>query len=76
HDLVAKRPLKDFAKFNPNLRGLIEAPLFVSEVAFGRRPSPTARQKVELVQAIHADPGAFEAALPAAMAWQHAQNQE
>lgn len=69
YDLGARNRPRNFAKYDPELRGLIDAPLFAAEVAFGNRPPPTTRQKIELLQAIHTDTGAFEAALPAAMAW-------
>ncbi|MBE1297157.1 MAG: hypothetical protein GJ678_13145 [Rhodobacteraceae bacterium] len=69
YDLDARNRPRDLAKYDPDLRGLIDAPLFVAEVAFGTRPPPTTRQSIELLQAIHTDTGAFEAALPAAMAW-------
>lgn len=68
-DLVATHRPEELSVFDPSLRGLIEAPLFAAEVAFGVRPTPTSRQKVQLLQAIQTDPGAFEIALPAAMAW-------
>ncbi|MEZ5778866.1 MAG: STY4851/ECs_5259 family protein [Paracoccaceae bacterium] len=70
HDLAVKDRPAGFYRFDDDLRGLIEAPLFVAEVAFGRRPRPTTRQRVELLQAIQTDTGAFETALPAAVAWQ------
>ena len=70
HDLRAREVPVGMEQFHPDLRGLIEAPVFAAEIAYGLRPPPTSRQMVELLQAIHADPGAFETALPAAMAWQ------
>ncbi len=70
-DLDAKIRPAALDDFSPDLRGLIDAPLFTAEVAYGLRPMPTARQKVQLLQAIQIDPGAFEIALPAAMAWHY-----
>ncbi|OZB14385.1 MAG: hypothetical protein B7X55_11350 [Rhodobacterales bacterium 34-62-10] len=70
-DLDAKLRPATLDKFSLDLRGLIDAPLFAAEVAYGLRPMPTARQKVQLLQAMQIDPGAFEAALPAAMAWHY-----
>ena len=70
HDLRAREVPDGMEQFHPDLRGLIEAPIFTAEIAFGLRPQPTSRQMIELLQAIHTDPGAFETALPPAMAWQ------
>jgi len=69
HDLAARIRPVGFDRFDPELRGLIDAPLFVAEVAFGLRPQPSTRQKVELLQAILTDTGSFETMLPAAVAW-------
>ncbi|WP_422001193.1 STY4851/ECs_5259 family protein [Roseovarius mucosus] len=69
HDLAAIIRPAGFDRFDPELRGLIDAPLFVAEVAFGLRPQPSTRQKVELLQAILTDTGSFETMLPAAVAW-------
>jgi hypothetical protein len=70
-DLDARSRPAALDRFSPDLRGLIDAPLFAAEVAYHHRPTPTARQKVQLLQAIQVDPGAFEIALPAAMAWHY-----
>lgn len=69
HELAARRRPSGFDSFHPDLRGLIDAPLVVAEIAFGLRPQPTIREKVELLLAVQADPAGYEAALPAAMAW-------
>ena len=68
-DLHARAVPDAFARFGEHARGLIEAPLFVAEIAFGRRPPPEARAAIQLLHAMHVDPGYFDAALPAAMAW-------
>ena len=65
---VGARPTS-FEKYDADLDGLINAPLFAAEIAFGIKPPPTTLQKVELLQAIQMDIGAFESALPAAIAW-------
>ena len=70
-DLDARSRPTQLDGFSADLRGLIDAPLFAAEVSYGLRPMPTARQKVQLLQAIQIDPGAFEAALSAAMAWHY-----
>lgn len=70
HDLRALKLPDGIQHFHPDMRGLIEAPIFTSEIAWGLRPPPAAHEILELLQAIHTDPGAFEIALPAAMAWQ------
>ena len=68
-DLRATDAPEGFDRFGEHVRGLIEAPLFVAEVAFGLRPMPDAKAAVQLVHAMHLDPGFFDTALPAAMAW-------
>jgi len=65
---VNSRPAS-FDQYDTNLEGLLNAPLFVAEIALAIRPPPTTRQQVELLQAIQMDMGAFESALPAAIAW-------
>lgn len=74
HELEAKGHPAALDRFDPELRGLIDAPLFVAEVAFGLRAPPTTPQEMELLQAIQADIGTFEAALPIAVAWVAARN--
>ncbi|GMG85573.1 hypothetical protein LNKW23_47960 [Paralimibaculum aggregatum] len=74
HELEATSRPPALDRFDPDLRGLIDAPLFVAEVAFGLRAPPTIRQQMELLQAIQADIGAFEAALPIAVAWAASNN--
>lgn len=69
HELAARRRPSGFDVFHPDLRGLIEAPLIVAEIAFGQRPPPTTRERVELLLAVQADPAGYEAAQPAAIAW-------
>lgn len=69
HDLRARDVPEGFTNFHEDILGLIEAPLFAAEVAYGVRSRPTTREMMELLQAIHIDPGAFETAMPAAMAW-------
>lgn len=69
HDLAARRRPPGFDAFHPDLRSLIEAPLVVAEIAFGLRPPPTTREKVELLLAVQADQAGYEAAQPAAIAW-------
>ncbi len=69
HDLVARRRPAGFDDFHPDLRGLVEAPLVVAEIAFGLRPPPTAQERVQLLLAMQADQAGYEAALPAAIAW-------
>lgn len=66
---VAAQPAA-FVRFADHVNGLIEAPLFVSEVAFGLRAAPQGRTGVQLLRCIHLDPSHFDLALPAAMAWQ------
>lgn len=73
-ELLAKSSPRLFSEVNENLRGLIEAPLFVAEIAFGQRSPPTFKQRVQLLQARYLDSGIFEEALPAAMAWKKSQN--
>jgi hypothetical protein len=68
-DLRAHVVPTSFERFAEDARGLIEAPLFVAEIAFGRRPTPEAGAAIQLLHAMHVDPGHFDAALPAAMAW-------
>lgn len=65
---VSARPAS-FEQYDADLNGLINAPLFVAEIALGIKPPPTTLQKIELLQAIQMDTGAFESALPAAVAW-------
>jgi hypothetical protein len=72
-DLRAQRKPRAFDRFADELFGMIEAPLVISEVAFGLRPAPRGRAGVELIQFLHLDPGYFDSALPAAMAWQEMQ---
>ncbi|OOY24899.1 hypothetical protein BMI91_00150 [Thioclava sediminum] len=67
--LAARHRPSRFDTFHPDLRGLIEAPLVVAEIAFGLRPPPTTRERVELLLAALADPAGYEAAQPAAIAW-------
>jgi len=69
HELAARRRPFGFDAFHPDLRGLIDAPLVVAEIAFGLRPPPTTREKVELLLAVQADQAGYEAAQPAAIAW-------
>lgn len=69
HELTARRRPSGFDNFHPGLRGLIEAPLVVAEIAFGVRPLPTTRERVELLLAVQADQAGYEAAQPAAIAW-------
>ncbi len=71
HDIRAKVFPIGFELFHDNMRGLIDAPLFVAEIAFRLRPPPTKRQRIQIVQAIQTDPGAFELSLPAAVAWHY-----
>ena len=73
-ELLAKSSPRLFSEVNENLRGLIEAPLFVAEIAFGQRSPPTFKQRVQLLQARYLDSGIFEEALPAAMAWKKLQS--
>ena len=68
-DLLVRSSPQRFSDFDEDLRGLIEASLFVAEIAFGQRPPPTLRQRVQLLQARYLDSGIYEQALPAAMAW-------
>ena len=72
-ELLAKSSPRLFSEVNVNLRGLIEAPLFVAEIAFGQRSPPTFKQRVQLLHARYLDSGIFEEALPAAMAWKKLQ---
>ena len=58
-----------FDRFDPAMRGLIDAPLVTAEIAHGRRPWPDGPELTLLAEARLFDPGAFEEALPAAMAW-------
>lgn len=69
HDLAARQRPSGFDAFHPGLRGLIDAPLVVAEIAFGLRPPPTTRERVELLLAMQADQAGYEAAQPAAIAW-------
>ena len=71
YDLNVKAHPKGFDRFSADLLGLINAPLFVSEIAHDIRPysTMTIQQKVELLQAIQTNTGVFERALPAAIAW-------
>lgn len=69
HSLVARRRPPGFDTFYEDLRGLIDAPIIVAEIAFGLRPPPTTREKVELVLAAQTDQAGYETALPAAIAW-------
>lgn len=69
-DLRAAAQPAAFVRFADHVNGLIEAPLFVSEVAFGLRAAPQGRTGVQLLRCIHLDPSHFDLALPAAMAWQ------
>lgn len=69
HSLVAWNRPSGFDVFHPDLRGLIEAPLVVAEIAFGVRPRPNTRERVELLLAVQADQAAYETAQPAAIAW-------
>ncbi|WP_420722793.1 STY4851/ECs_5259 family protein [Hwanghaeella sp. LZ110] len=69
HDLAALQRPAEFDNFHTDMRGLIDAPLIVAEIAFGQRPQLDTRQQVALMQAILSDTAAFEAALPAAIAW-------
>ena len=68
-DLHASEVPASFERFSEHARGLIDAPLFVAEIAFGCRPLPGARAGIQLLHAMHVDPGYYDAALPAAMAW-------
>ena len=68
-DLRAAVTPASFHRFGEHARGLIEAPLFVAEIAFGRRSRPDARVGIQLLHAMHIDSGYFDVALPAAMAW-------
>ncbi|MEP0313243.1 STY4851/ECs_5259 family protein [Hyphomonas sp.] len=70
-DIRAKIVPSGLEQFHDDIRGLIDAPLFVAEIAFGIRPPPTKRQRIQIVQAIQTDPGAFEQSLPAAVAWHY-----
>ena len=69
HILAAHRRPSGFEAFHPDLQGLVDAPIVVAEIAFGLRASPPTRQKLELMQAVQADPAGYEAALPAAISW-------
>lgn len=69
HELAARRRPAKYDQFHPDMHGLINAPLVVAEIAFGLRPPPTTRERVELLLAVHADQAGYEAALPAAIAW-------
>ncbi|ATI42061.1 hypothetical protein CBW24_08605 [Pacificitalea manganoxidans] len=69
HTLAARRRPAGFDVFHPDLRGLIEAPLVVAEIAFGLRPPPTSKERVELLLAVQEDQAAYETAQPAAIAW-------
>ncbi|MEP1934523.1 MAG: STY4851/ECs_5259 family protein [Hoeflea sp.] len=69
YEILANNRPTGFSRFSDALRGLIDAPLFIAEVAFGLRGRPTTKQQVELIQAIQTDVGTFEVALPAAVAW-------
>lgn len=69
HSLAARRRPPGFDTFYEDLRGLVDAPIVVAEIAFGLRPSPTTREKIELLLAAKADQAGYEAALPAAIAW-------
>ncbi|OOY26473.1 hypothetical protein BMI90_17665 [Thioclava sp. L04-15] len=69
HELKARNRPSGFIDFHPDLRGLIDAPLVVAEIAFGLRPPPTTRERVELLLAVQADQAGYETAQPAAIAW-------
>jgi hypothetical protein len=68
-DLRAKVSPASFGRFEEAVRGLIEAPLVVAEIALGLRPALTTRATVQLLHCMQFDPGLFESALPAALAW-------
>lgn len=69
HELAARQRPQGFEAFHPDVRGLIEAPLVVAEIAFGLRPRPTTKEKIELLLAVQADQSGYEVAQPAAIAW-------
>lgn len=69
YELKARTRPSGFIDFHPDLRGLIDAPLVVAEIAFGLRPPPTTRERVELLLAVQADQAGYETAQPAAIAW-------
>nr|WP_275982257.1 STY4851/ECs_5259 family protein [Frigidibacter sp. ROC022] len=69
HELAARRRPSGFSAFHPDLRGLVDAPLVVAEIALGLRPPPTTRERIELLLAVQADQAGYEAAQPAAIAW-------
>jgi len=69
HDLAAKSRPPGCEGFHEDIKGLIDAPLVVAEIAFRRRPMPSTRERIDLLRAAQADQAGYEAALPAAMAW-------
>lgn len=69
-DLAAKHRLRQFAEFNPALRGLVEAPLVAAELALGQRDDwRDSRIALALLHFRHLDPHYFETALPVAIAF-------
>ncbi|WP_296992342.1 STY4851/ECs_5259 family protein [Thalassospira sp. UBA1131] len=67
--VAAQQRPPGFDGFHEEWRGLVDAPIVVAEIAFGLRPPPTTREKVELLLATQADQVGYEAALPATIAW-------
>lgn len=68
-NLVAPLRPARFDHFDSEIRPLLEAPLLLAAIAQGIRSRPSGTEKLEILKALHIDPGYFDEALPAAMAY-------
>lgn len=74
HGISAPITPKKYDQFDPSMRPLVDAPLMIACIAHGLRARPKPAEKLALLKARYLDPGFFDEAIPAAMAFINMKN--